>query len=120
MPRSGPNSHKRGSVPIVVRRPSRLVRFVRLFWLPTQSVPPEGTRERVEYDALQRSVLGWWYDDWVGSRRVSLFLFFLVWIVIVLSSYLSLDPYGTKMWFVRLGATAAFVGIAWRWLERRS
>jgi hypothetical protein len=36
-------------------RPSLVVRFIRLFWLSKQPIPPEGTPERAAYDALQES-----------------------------------------------------------------
>jgi hypothetical protein len=40
---------------VAPKGPSRLTRIIRVFWLPTQPVPPEGTPERLAYDALQKA-----------------------------------------------------------------
>ena len=105
----------RGSVP-KVEWSGRVVRFIRLFWLPKQPVPPKGTRQRAEYDALQIAAFGW-----PENRPMVRFVFrsqmCVLWVLIVISSYASPHPQGLLMWLVRLGATAVFFGMVWRWLR---
>jgi hypothetical protein len=90
------------------------MRIVRVFWLPKRPVPPEGTPERVEYDAMQGATR--WYPD---SELWGVPFILLLWFLIVIASYLSSDPHSWGMLLLRVGATVILVGIAWREIIRQ-
>jgi hypothetical protein len=91
------------------------MRLIRLFWLPERPVPPEGTPERAEYEALQNAAFGVPENRWIGRWCTRILIFFLcAGIVIDFDHFL--DPPGLEY---RLGAAAIFIAIAWRWLRRR-
>jgi hypothetical protein len=92
------------------------MRVVRLFWLPRRPVPPEGTPERTEYDALQRGVR-WDLGDGIRwNLLVSLVALFFI----VVGSYVSEDPHSWGMLLLRVGAIVIIVGIVWREIIRQS
>jgi hypothetical protein len=91
------------------------MRLIRLFWLPKQPVPPAGTPERAQHEALQIAVFGWPENRSLVTWGVR-FAIFALWIEIIVGSYFSPNPDGLEMWLVRLGTTAVFIALAWRWL----